>query len=107
DSEFQLLTCDLDKLMLTGPTDAWMNKLVRFVRLWKKTNWDIFDLDRTLTALNVKEFALSETEFNEKLHVPLAQIERIRRVLNMPLRSVITLFSNIDTDSYRGHSREG
>jgi hypothetical protein len=106
-SEIQLLTCDLDKLILTGATDAWMNKLVRFVRLWKKLNWNIFDLDRALTALELDDFPSSETDFNEKLLVPLSQMERTKRVLNIPLRSVISLFSTMDTDLYRDHNQEG
>lgn len=103
----EILTCNLNKLLLDGATNLWLNKMVRFVRLWKKTGWDIFDLDRTLTAIDVDGFPGTEAAFNENILVPLANIERAKRFLNLPLRQVITLFSHVDTDVYHDHSKEG
>lgn len=109
--EEPLLSCNLDKLFINGATDAWLNKLVRFVRLWKKLGWNIFDLDRALKALGLKDFPAAEaefdTEFNDKLLLPLSHLQRIQQQLNLPLVEVMTLFANIDTSIYIDHSKDG
>lgn len=102
----QVLTCNLEKLIITGADNAWLNKMVRFVRLWKKLGWDVFDLDRTFTGIGLTEFPATETEFNKNLLLPLSHIERIHRLLNVPIREAITFFANIDTAIYIDHSKE-
>ncbi|MBE7170547.1 MAG: hypothetical protein INR73_08150 [Williamsia sp.] len=103
----QLLTCNLEKLFVSGANDAWPSKLVRFARLWKKTGWDIFDLDRALTAINFLDFSGTPERIINNLLIPLSQIEKIRRQLNLPVREALTLVADIDTVIYRDHSKEG
>lgn len=109
-----LITCNLEKLIVSGVDDEWMNKMSRFVRLWKKLGWEIFDLDRTLVELIKKnhpnvplEFPATSTSFNDEILVPLSHIERIKRLLNVSVREALTFFANIDTAIYIDHSKEG
>ena len=103
----QLLTCDLNKLVLSGADNAWMNKMARFIRLWKKLGWNVFDLDRVLTSLQLTDFHETETAFNEQLLAPLAHIEKTKRLLNIPLRQLVAFFGNMDTAAYLDHTKEG
>jgi len=104
--EVQLLTCNLEKLKLTGASNEWLNKAVRFTRFLKKIEWNIFDLDRALTVLDISDFQSSETLFNEKLLIPFAHIEKTKRLLNIPVRQVISFLGDIDTAKYIDHTQE-
>jgi len=105
--ELPLLTCNLDKLLLAGANNAWLNKAVRFVRLWGKMGWDIFDIDRALTALGITDFPVTHTEFNEKVLIPFARIEKTKHWLNLPIQRLVSFYTDIDNAIYLDHAKEG
>lgn len=107
ESDEEILTCNLDKLLLTGVSDVWLNKLARFMRLWKKTGWNIYDLDRALNVIGLADFPSNTTEFNEKLLLPLFHIEKIHRQFNLPVRQVIVFFGDMDIAVYRDFTKAG
>ena len=45
-------TCDTSKLKLNALDAGIAGRIVRFVRLWRKLGWTMFDLDRVITALD-------------------------------------------------------
>jgi Tc toxin complex TcA C-terminal TcB-binding domain/Neuraminidase-like domain/Salmonella virulence plasmid 28.1kDa A protein len=102
-----LLTCNLDKLFLEAVNDAWLKKMVRFVRLWKKLGWDIFDLDRIITALKPATTVIANWDINNQLIISLANIEKARQTLHISLKQATALFSDIDTVIYLDHTKEG
>ena len=96
-------TCKIDELTLQA-TDQESLKVIPFIRLWKKTGWNIFDLDRAFTTLDVKDFS---GDVNEKLIIPLSHIARLNTQFNLTVLNSITLWSQIDTAVYHDHSLEG
>ncbi len=96
-------TCDLDGLMLNGADAPWMDKAVRFIRLWRKTGWNVFDLDRFLMALDINSF----DDFENKILVPLSHVVRIQNLIDLPVREIFSFWFDIDTAVYHDHSIEG
>lgn len=96
-------TCKIEllKLQTTSPQSLKVNP---FIRLWKKTGWDIFDLDRAFTALGVTNFT---GNMNKKLIIPLSHIARLKAQYKLSVRDSIALWSNIDIAVYYDHSLEG
>ena len=105
ESDEEILTCNLDKLLLTGVNDVWLNKLARFIRLWKKIGWDIYDLDRALNVIDLTDFSSTPGEFNADLLLPLFHIEKIHRQFNLPVRQVIVFFGEMDSLGYRDFTK--
>ena len=99
----QQATCKIEELKLqtTSPQSLKVNP---FIRLWKKTGWDIFDLDRAFTALGVTNFT---GNMNKKLIIPLSHIARLKAQYKLNVRYSIALWSNIDIAVYYDHSLEG
>ena len=94
-----VLTCNLEKLVVTGADNLWLRKMLRFIRLSKKTGWDILDIDRTLTAFGLTDFPGTAALFNEKLLIPFFRVETIRQKVNQPIREVLSFFTNIDINN--------
>ncbi len=96
-------TCKIEdlKLQSTNPQSLLVKP---FIRLWKKTGWNIFDLDRAFTALGVTDFT---GDVNRKLIIPLSHIARLKAQYKLSVRDSIALWSNIDTAVYYDHSLEG
>ncbi|MBD1822981.1 peptidoglycan-binding protein [Cyanobacteria bacterium FACHB-DQ100] len=84
-------TCEIDKMEFTGLTEALLNRIHRFVRLHRKLDWTMVDLDKTITALKSGELTNSFLSH-------LSHIQKIKKVLNLPLERVLTLWGTIDRD---------
>jgi hypothetical protein len=93
--------CDLTKTQIidrssTLPeyqlTDSpTLDLMHRFIRLWKKLDWGISDLDKTMTALGA-------TDIDQQLVVSIAAIKQLQIALNLPLLEVLSFWSYLDTD---------
>ena len=80
-------TCDLDTTVLvhldgSGVSDAELDRLHRFVRLYRKLGWSIVDLDCTLAALGA-------TDITADVLVQLASVQRLQASLTVPDRQVL------------------
>lgn len=95
-------TCNLQKLNLVGLNASVAKRIIRFIRLWKKLGWNIFNVDRALKALNIdkESFSISDVELNNKLIIPLSHIARISEQFGLDVPAILTLWSNIDTTEY-------
>jgi hypothetical protein len=96
-------SCDINELTLqtTNPTSTIINP---FIRLWKKTGWNILDLDRAFMALGISDYT---GDINSKLIIPISHIARLKAKFNMSVQNIVTLWSKIDTHVYADHSEEG
>jgi hypothetical protein len=96
-------SCKIEDLTLqsANPTSLKINP---FIRLWKKTGWDILDLDRAFMALGMTYYT---GDVNTNLIIPLSHIARIKAKFNLSVQNIVTLWSKIDTYVYVNHSVEG
>jgi hypothetical protein len=89
-------TCDLSVTKLqhldgTPLTEVELTRLHRFIRLWRKLDWSIADLDRALTALGATDLTPDAID-------RIAQILRLQRGLAVSqLQVLLTLWADIDT----------
>ncbi len=91
-------SCDLDDAVIAQlgthepPTDADLNAMQAFIRLWQVLGWSMADLDRACTALG----APSVTPV---LIHDLARISQLQAMLNPPAPQVLfALWANLDPD---------
>jgi peptidoglycan hydrolase-like protein with peptidoglycan-binding domain len=81
--------CDLSQTFLKGLSIMALDKLHRFLRLWRALDWSIADLDRAIFTLG------------GKLDVPL--LERVQasnylsQDLKQPIENLLPLWGNLDT----------
>ncbi len=96
-------SCDINELTLqtSSPTSLTINP---FIRLWKKTGWDILDLDRAFMALGITDYT---GDVNTNLIIPISHIARLKASYNLSVQSIVTLWAKIDTHVYVDHSVEG
>ncbi len=88
-------TCDTEKLTLQGLTAELADRIERFVRLWRKLDWSIFDLDRAITALG--------QELNNGLLRQLFHLSRLQQHLGLTKRQILAFWAPLDTTHYINH----
>jgi len=82
--------CDLNDTYIRSINLVPWFKMHRFIRLWRKMNWSIQELDKALMALKVNDI-------DATCLLKLAQVKRLQTELNLPLIPLLSLWSNIDT----------
>ena len=99
-------TCDVSKLSLSGLNAARLVKIIRFIRLQKKLDWTVFEVDQFLTAFNITSFDLTPQQFTDQTLIPLSNVVRLKRLFGIPVPKILALFAPIDTKLYLDHSKE-
>ncbi|MER9203435.1 neuraminidase-like domain-containing protein [Mesorhizobium sp. M0933] len=89
-------TCDLSLTRLlhldgTLLDEAELERLHRFIRLWRKTGWSIVDLDRAMTALQA-------SDITAKFLRQLGQITQLQSDLELPAQKLLSFWGNIPVD---------
>ena len=74
---------------LADPDSGFYDRARRFVRLWRKLGWSIFDLDKVLIALRA-------TEIDNAVLESISHIRRIRDAVRIDLVSLLSLWSDLD-----------
>ena len=87
-------SCDTTKLNLVGLTDDVLNRLHRFVRLWRKLGWKPAELDKAIRALSPDPNTPALT--NEVL-VRLDHLRLLGVQLRLTVLQVLALWRPIDT----------
>lgn len=93
-------SCHPDELIFNGIASDTPNKMVRFIRIWKKLGWSIIDLDRVFMAFSITDFSGSPTEINSELLIPLSHIAQIKVDFNLEVAQVLMLFGSFDNRVY-------
>jgi hypothetical protein len=96
-------SCRIEDLKIQSPAPQNLH-IMPFIRLWKKTGWNMFDLDRAFTALGVNNLS---GDINKKLIVPLSHIARLKSTYRISILDSIVLWSDIDIATYFNHAIEG
>ena len=94
----QIDTCEIEKLGLDGLNADFASRVVRFVRLWRKLKWSMFDLDRALTP---------NTDLTDEFLVQLSHLSRLRKRFNLPLQRLLPFWAPLDTVRYTKNDAPG
>lgn len=68
----------------------FLSKLHRYIRLWRRLDWRIEELDSVLVALQAKDLSADVLE-------KLAGIKQLAEVIKQPLENLAALLGNIET----------
>jgi hypothetical protein len=91
-----LATCDTHKLIITDLTAPVLDRLHRFVRLWRKLGWTVRELD---LAVAVFQGAIIDpnAQLVPRLIEQLAVEKQLAQMLGAPLEQLLALWGAIDT----------
>src|SRR3954453_15604824 len=79
----------LQDATLAAPDSDFYDRARRFVRLWRKLDWSIIDLDKVLIALGAAEIDNAVIE-------GISHIRRIRDAVRIDLVALLSLWSPVD-----------
>jgi hypothetical protein len=68
----------------------FLSKLHRYIRLWRRLDWRIEELDSVLVALQAKDISADVLE-------KLADIKQLAELFSLPLENLAALFGSIET----------
>lgn len=88
--------CDLDHTTIHNLDVGTLDKLHRFIRLWRKLGWSIAEVDKMLAAFNITGITIPTAEEMTDVLLKLAELTRLRAMVNRPLLELLSLWSNID-----------
>ena len=91
--------CDVTKMQVPWLTPSKLQRLHRFVRLWRTLGWRIEDVDRALAARG--------GDIDADMLVWLSHLERLRIHLRLPVMTLVGWWSKLDTRVYLDHARDG
>lgn len=98
--EEQQDTCDLAMLKLEGLEEGDAEKMCRFVRLWRKLGWSMWDIDRAITAFN-------KNDLHEDFLKKLSHVKRLHVQLRLSIDKILCFWADIDTVEYIDHHASG
>jgi hypothetical protein len=81
-------TCKIEDLTLQTTNNQSL-KVNPFIRLWKKTGWDILDLDRAFMALGITDYT---GDVNRNLIIPLSHIARLKAKFNLSVQNIVAFW---------------
>jgi hypothetical protein len=91
-----LVTCEIDKLKLTGVDAPFLARLHRFVVLWRRLGWTAHELDLAIGVLQA-EVADVNQRLSDAFLLELSHVERLRRRLGLPVDELLTFWGPIST----------
>jgi len=106
DIKFPGTDCEVERaeIQLRGHEGSWariddatltamLDKMHRFVRLWRKLGWSMKELDQTITALN-------PGDLTEDFIKQLAALKRLQTEIKKPLTEILSWWAKLDTEDY-------
>jgi hypothetical protein len=94
-------TCDPSKLRITGLGQSGLHKFILFVRLARKLDgWSVFDMVRLVDALG--QFP-SQPDDMKLLLAQVAHIQRLMKLLGLPLEVVLTFWTPLSVTAYQDY----
>jgi peptidoglycan hydrolase-like protein with peptidoglycan-binding domain len=87
-------TCDPSQLLVSGLTPEKLDRAQRFLRLWRRLDCPMWDLDKALRGLPGGPAA--PAGFGDGDLTALADLERLRRRTGLDWASVLALFGDIE-----------
>ncbi|WP_322762908.1 neuraminidase-like domain-containing protein [Frankia sp. Cr2] len=91
--------CDLTAMSLRWVTSSDLDRMHRFVRLWRRLGWSMQDVDRAIAAY-------AAADLTDGLLVWVAIVERLRATLNVPVALLVSWWTPLDTWTYADRSTD-
>ncbi|MBO9700909.1 MAG: hypothetical protein J7604_11920 [Sporocytophaga sp.] len=97
-------SCELNNLKLTGVTTNHLQKIHRFLRLWRKLGWTMFDLDKACVTFNI-DFGgnIAQNKINLS---KISQTYFLSKQLKLSIESTLIFWSTIGVTSYTDYFKD-
>lgn len=101
-------SCTLRNLNIENLTPTALEFIARFVRLWRKLNWTLAEFDKALISLpwiqpelppNTLFIKNVHSRINDTFIRQIAEIQKLKTALNLPIPALLSFWGNIDTVS--------
>lgn len=96
-----LTECRPSKMKLTDLTEGHLDRLHRFVRLWRRLGWRVHELDLAIAAVQP-----GANDFSETLR-RLSHLKRLHEKLRLPVEVIACWWGGFGTPIYRDHTQTG
>jgi Tc toxin complex TcA C-terminal TcB-binding domain/Neuraminidase-like domain len=87
--------CDPSKLWLIGLNGGILDRMHRFIRIWRILGWQIWEVDLVFSALGI-----GANDLNTENLRRIAQLHRLQQYLNLPIESLATCFGGFTDRVY-------
>lgn len=91
--ERNLDTCDTEEQTIINLTLTKFDLMHRFIRLWRKTDWQMWELDLLLRNLKI-----GKNKINDATLVQLKLIKQLQDKLKLSTESVLAFYGNINRE---------
>ncbi|WP_223595660.1 neuraminidase-like domain-containing protein [Neobacillus bataviensis] len=85
--------CDLAILRVTQLNAELFDRIHRFIRLWRKTGWKMWELD-----LLIRNEKIGANELNSDTLIHLKQFKQLQEKLALPVEILLTFYGNINAE---------
>ncbi len=96
--------CDTSKFLIVGLTEDALNRIHRFIRLWKKLGCDMWELDMLIPNANPNP-AIIDKQITDVVLQDISKMNRIRQKFGWDWRMTLALFNDLDHSIYVDQSK--
>lgn len=86
-------SCSLDVQMVTNLSPVKFDKIHRFIRLWRKTGWNMWELD-----LLIRNPKVGGNQINRQTLANLKRFKQLQEKLGLPFEIVLAFYGNINAE---------
>ncbi|MBW8876246.1 MAG: peptidoglycan-binding protein [Acidobacteria bacterium] len=97
--------CDTSKFVIRNLTEDALNRMHRFIRLWRKLGCAMWELDLLLPDTNPD--AIVDKRITDAVLQDLSRMNRLRQSTGLDWRALYSLYNGIDHNLYVDRSQEG
>jgi peptidoglycan hydrolase-like protein with peptidoglycan-binding domain len=92
-------TCDTDAQTINNLTPAKLDLMHRFIRLWRKTGWKMWELDLLLRNDRIGKNRIAEDTQND-VHTltELKNFKQLQEMLKLPFSTLLAFYGNINRE---------
>lgn len=96
--------CDTTKFQIVGLTQAALDRMHRFIRLWRRLGCAMWELDMLLPDAN-PHYGITDKQLTDAVLQDISRMNRIREKFGWDWRMTLSLFNNIDHALYLDRSK--
>jgi hypothetical protein len=98
--------CDTSKFMIRNLRQGVLNRMQRFIRLWRKLGYAMWELDLLLPDTNPAANVIDK-RITDAVLQDISRMQRLRAQTGLNVRIVYSLYNSIDHNIYVDRSQEG
>jgi len=98
--------CDISKFIIQNLTEEILNRIHRFIRLWRKSDCTMWELDMLLPNVH-PDLSSIDKRITEEILQDISQINHLRKQFSIDWRILYSFYNNIDHNVYLNHAKEG